>query len=209
MNQYWQSTVIKCWTKVIVYWFTYFTICSGSHMAYTKVTDWFLCSHLNEYSTHNSAACLSADWSQTLLITVTRKSFCAIVFMITCRPSSSSSICLLAFHVFYNHCHDCGYWPETLYDNLIWTKFLSDEGQKRKQKGAPLTLSRPPATIVEHALYLQIPAVLTQKTSRYRHYRCYTDLRSYCHLVNYLGTIQVTKQVHFHRRVHQWMQGAR
>jgi hypothetical protein len=37
-----------------------------------------------------------------------------------------------------------------------------------------LTLSRPPATIVEHALDLQIPAVLTQKTSRYRHYRCYT-----------------------------------
>jgi hypothetical protein len=39
-----------------------------------------------------------------------------------------------------------------------------------------LALSRPPATIVEHALHLQIPSVLTQKTSRYRHYRCYTRL---------------------------------
>jgi hypothetical protein len=32
----------------------------------------------------------------------------------------------------------------------------------------------------------------------------YNDLRSYCHLVNFLGTIQVMKPVHFHQRVRQW-----
>jgi hypothetical protein len=64
------------------------------------------------------------------------------------------------------------------------------------------TLRRPPATIVEHELYLQIPAVLTQKTSRSPHYRCYTKTWDHtATLCFFLGTIQVTKQVYFHRGV--------
>jgi hypothetical protein len=62
-------------------------------------------------------------------------------------------------------------------------KFLSDpdeefdideENEKYIEECEVRSFSCPPTTIVEHALYQQIPAILTHKTSRYCHYRCYT-----------------------------------